>query len=400
MTESFLEGVRVVSLSTGIAGPNAARLLANYGAEVFKVESRAGGIDAFRAYGDHLDASPRFVEVNLNTRSVTLNLKKPQGVELLKELVARCDVVMDNFRPGVLPRLGLAAEDLQAVNPNLIVVRMPGLGDVGPQAGYGTWGPTLAAYSGLTHLWNHAGQDRPVGSQGVYPDYLTGVMVPVIVVAALIARRRTGRAAVIDVPQVDVAAYVVGTAVLDMLVNGRDQEPTGNESPYLVPHNCYPCAGRDRWCVIAVEDDDQWRALCLAIDRPELSGDRRFATLRERQRRRAEVDSVVSEWTVRHDPLEVMRRLQAAGVPAGVVQSGADLARDEHLETRGFIETVQHPVLGAVPVAGLPLQFDDGGHEAVVSPPPLGADNEYVITELLGYEHDDLERWVQEEVVY
>ena len=397
---SFLTGVRVVSLSTGIAGPNAARMLANYGAEVFKVESRAGGIDAFRAYGDNPDASPRFVEVNLNTRSVTLNLKKPEGVTLLKELVARCDVVMDNFRPGVLPRLGLAPEDLQAVKPDLIVVRMPGLGSTGPLSSYGTWGPTLTAYSGLTYLWNHPNQERPVGSQGVYPDYLTGVMVPITVAAALIARRRTGKGAVIDVAQVDLAAYMLGTILLDVLVNDRDAKPIGNESPHMAPHNCYPCAGDDRWCVIAVEDDAQWRALCEVIERPELARGGRFGTVLERARNRSDLDALISAWTSGRNAFEVMEKLQAAGVPAGVVQSGADLAADEHLRARGFIEYVHHPVLGDVPVAGLPLKFSAGGHEPFRSPPPLGADNEYVITELLGHGPAELERWQREEVVY
>jgi crotonobetainyl-CoA:carnitine CoA-transferase CaiB-like acyl-CoA transferase len=367
---------------------------------VFKVESRAGGIDAFRAYGDNPDASPRFVEVNLNTRSVTLNLKKPEGVTLLKELVARCDVVMDNFRPGVLPRLGLAPEDLQAVKPDLIVVRMPGLGSTGPLSSYGTWGPTLTAYSGLTYLWNHPNQERPVGSQGVYPDYLTGVMVPITVAAALIARRRTGKGAVIDVAQVDLAAYMLGTILLDVLVNDRDAKPIGNESPHMAPHNCYPCAGDDRWCVIAVEDDAQWRALCEVIERPELARGGRFGTVLERARNRSDLDALISAWTSGRNAFEVMEKLQAAGVPAGVVQSGAELAADEHLRARGFIEYVHHPVLGDVPVAGLPLKFSAGGHEPFRSPPPLGADNEYVITELLGHGPAELERWQREEVVY
>src|SRR5271170_5268240 len=122
---SFLSGIRVVSLSTGIAGPNAARMLANYGAEVFKVESRSGGLDAFRSYGDSPEASPRFVEVNLNTRSITLNLKRPEAVELLKELASRSDVVMNNFRPGVMERLGLGSDALLRIKPDLIVVQMP-----------------------------------------------------------------------------------------------------------------------------------------------------------------------------------------------------------------------------------------------------------------------------------
>ena len=397
---SFLTGVRVVSLSTGIAGPNAARMLANFGAEVFKIESRVGGLDAFRSYGDNPEASPRFVEVNLNTRSVTLNLKHPEGVRLLKELVATSDVVMDNFRPGVLPRLGLGPEDLQAVKQDLIVVRMPGLGSSGPLSHYGTWGPTLTAYSGLTYLWNHPGQDRPTGSQGVYPDYLTGEMVPIAVVAALIERRRTGRGKVIDVAQVDLAAYMLGTVFLDVLVNGREAEPVGNESAHMAPHGCYPCRGNDRWCVIAVESDWQWDALCEVIGQPSPAADPRFATFTGRLHNREALDELISSWTAQHDPFDVMNSLQAAGVPAGVVASGGDLAADEHLAARGFIQTTSHPVLGEMPMAGLPLQFSSGGHEPYRSPPPLGADNEYVITELLGHGRDELERWENEQVVY
>ena len=395
---SFLSGIRVLSLSTGIAGPNAARMLANYGAEVLKVESRAGGIDAFRSYGDNPEASPRFVEVNLNTRSLTLNLKHPEGVALLKEVAAHCDVVMDNFRPGVLPRLGLGPQDLHAVKPDLIIVRMPGLGSTGPLAGYGTWGPTLTAYSGLTYLWNHPGQDRPVGSQGVYPDYLTGEMVPIAVVAALIEQRRTGRGKVIDVAQVDLAAYMLGTIFLDLIVNGREARPVGNDSTELAPHGCYPCAGDDRWCVIAVEDGEQWHALCRATGLP--ADDPRFATLAGRLRHKARLDELIAAWTSARDPFEVMEQLQEAGVPAGVVQSGADLAADPHLAARGFVETVRHPVLGEMAMAGLPLHFSEGSHEPYASPPPLGADNEYVITELLGHSREELARWEAEQVVY
>ena len=188
-----LEGVRVLTLTTGIAGPNAARYLANFGAEVIKVESREGGLDAFRFFGSDLDASPRFLETNLGVSSVTLNLKEPAGVALFKELVAESDVVLENFRPDVLPRLGLGYEALRAVREDIILARMPGLGTTGPRRLYGTWGPTLSAFSGLTYLWNHPDEPEPVGSQGVLPDYLAGLLAPLIVTAALL-RRANGRA--------------------------------------------------------------------------------------------------------------------------------------------------------------------------------------------------------------
>ena len=395
----ILAGIRIVSLSTGIAGPNAARMLANYGAEVFKVESRAGGLDAFRSYGDTPESSPRFIEVNLNTRSITLNLKRPEGVALLKELVAVADVVMDNFRPGVMERLGLGPDELLAIKPDLIVVRMPGLGSTGPLSAYGTWGPTLTAYSGLTYLWNHPGQPRPIGSQGVYPDYLTGVMVPVVVTAALLQRRRTKTGTVIDVAQVDLAAYMLGTIFLDALVNGRDAQPRGNDSPHMAPHGCYRCSGTDRYCVIAVQDDEQWRALCAVIG-PSLADDARFAALVDRQHNRAELNDAIAAWTESRDAVDVMELLQGAGVPAGVVQSGADLAADEHLRARGFLETVSHPILGEITMAGLPIHFSLGGAEPYQSPPPLGSDNEYLITGLLGHDADELAKFEEQEIVY
>jgi len=167
----LLRGVRVVTFTAGVAGPNAGRVLAQCGAEVIKVESRQGGIDSFRYFSseDNLDASPRFIEANLNVLSVQINLKHPQGVQLIKELAARSDVVLDNFRADVLPRLGLGPDDLRQVKPDLIIVKMPGLGCTGPKSWYGTWGSTLTAFSGMTYLWNHPGQSRPVGAQGVYP---------------------------------------------------------------------------------------------------------------------------------------------------------------------------------------------------------------------------------------
>jgi crotonobetainyl-CoA:carnitine CoA-transferase CaiB-like acyl-CoA transferase len=397
---SFLSGVRVVSFSTGIAGPNAARMLANYGAEVFKVESRVGGLDAFRSYGDNPEASPRFVEVNLNTRSVTFNLKSTAGVALVKELIAKSDVVMENFRPDVMPRLGLGPDDLRTLKSNLILVRMPGLGSTGPLSHYGTWGPTLTAYSGLTYLWNHPNQSRPVGSQGVYPDYLTGVIAPLAVVAALLRRRRSGEGALIDLAQVEAAAYMLGTTLLDALVNGRNPQPTGNDWPYAAPHNCYPCRGEDRWCVIAVETDEQWRQLCAAMNRVDLATDPRFATILDRRRHLSSIDEIVSTWTNERDACEVMQSLQQRGVACGVVQTGADLAEDGHLRARGFIETVDHPILGRMPMAGLPLHFETGGAEPFRPPPKLGADNEYAVCELLGHSREELAEWEREEAVY
>ena len=363
--------------------------MANFGADVIKVESRAGGIDAFRFFGNDLDSSPRFLETNLDVRSVTLNLKDPAGSALLGELVARSDVVLENFRPDVLPRLGLGYEALAALRPDVIVARMPGLGSTGPRSLYGTWGPTLAAFSGLTYLWNYPGQAEPVGSQGVYPDYLASVLVPLVVVAALLRRDHTGEGALLDFAQVEAAAYMLGTSYLETAINGADPEPVGNADPAFALHGCYSCRGEDRWCVIACEENETlWLRLCAEAQISPEAPDR---------------DAAVAAWTAQLDAQEMMNRLQANGVPAGVVQSGEDLANDPHLEARGFIQAVTHPTLGEAQMAGLPLRFADAQTRALRPAPP--ALWRYLATRrsfcgLLGHSLEQLAAWQAARIVY
>jgi benzylsuccinate CoA-transferase BbsF subunit len=396
----WLSGVRIVSFTTGVAGPNAARVLAQCGAEVIKIESRHGGIDSFRYFAsdEDLDASPRFIEANLNVLSAQLNLKHAEGVRLLRELAAQSDVVMDNFRADVLPRMGLGPDDLRAVKPDLIVLKMPGLGCEGPKHRWGTWGSTLTSFSGMTHLWNHPNQPRPVGSQIVYPDYVTAALAPAIVIAALLRRQRTGEGLYLDFAQIDATAYMLGVSFLDAVVNGREPKPVGNDWAYAAPHNCYPCQGEDRWCVVAAETDAQWRRLCEVLGQPRLADDSRYATLAARRAHLAKLDALVSAWTRERDARSVMDTLQAAGVPAGVVASGEDLYDDPHLRARDFIAAVPHPTLGTLPLPTVPMHLPEGALE-----PPrtyqLGEHNRYVICDLLGYSEDQLAAWQAEGIV-
>jgi len=211
-TNRILEGVRIISFTTGYAGPFAGRLLAQFGADVIKVESLHGGLDSFRhfAKGKNVDAAPRFIECNMGVRSLTVNLKNPIGVQLIKELAAKSDAVLENFRPRVLERLGLGEKELRKVNPGIIILKMPGMGEKGPKSKYGTWGFNLNSFCGMTYLWNHPGQPRPIGSQGVYPDHVAFIMAPTLMAAALLRRRLTGEGVSIDLAQVEAAAYMLG----------------------------------------------------------------------------------------------------------------------------------------------------------------------------------------------
>ncbi len=400
-TNDILKGVRILAFTTGYAGPYAGRLLANYGAEVIKIESKKGGLDTFRHYGQHkdIDAAPRFIECNLGVRSVAINLKHPTGARLIRELAGKSDAILQNFRPRVLDKLGLGDDELRKVNPKLVIVKLPGFGSEGPKSGYGTWGFNLTAFSGMTYLWNHPEQDRPIGSQGVYPDHLGFVMGPTLMVAALLNSRRTGNGVTIDLAQIEGTAYTLGTTYLETSVNGDDPQPKGNHYAVAAPHGCYRCQGEDRWCVISVRDEDEWRAFCNAIGRAELVGDPRFANLQLRLNHRAELDGIVEHWTQSRPAEEVMTTLQAAAVPAGVVQTGADLLKDLQLRHRNYFASFADSLIGPFEIPRSGIVFRGMAEDALRLPNRFGADNEQILGELLGYDQATIEQWRREEIL-
>ena len=397
----ILKGVRILAFTTGYAGPYAGRLLANYGAEVIKIESRKGGLDTFRHYGQHkdIDAAPRFIECNLGVRSMAINLKHPTGAKLIKELAGKSDAVLQNFRPRVLDKLGLGDDELRKANPNLVIVKLPGFGTEGPKSNYGTWGFNLTAFSGITYLWNHPEQDRPIGSQGVYPDHLGFVMGPTLLVAALLNSRRTGKGVTIDLAQIEGTAAVLGVTYLETSVNGDDPQPKGNHYELVSPHGCYRCQGEDRWCVISVRNDDEWRDFCSVIGRAELLNDTRFKNLQLRLQNRSELDAIVQDWTQVRSPEEVMTKCQSAGVPAGVVQTGADLLKDVQLRHRNYFSPFADSLIGPFEIPRSGFSFEGMTEEPLKLPSRLGADNEQILGEILGYDRETIAKWQDEEVL-
>jgi benzylsuccinate CoA-transferase BbsF subunit len=400
-SNEILNGVRILAFTTGYAGPYAGRLLANYGAEVIKIESKKGGLDTFRHYGQHkhIDAAPRFIECNLGVRSMAINLKHPTGARLVREVAGKSDAILQNFRPRVLDKLGLGDEELRKSNPKLVIVKLPGFGTEGPKSSYGTWGFNLTAFSGMTYLWNHPEQDRPIGSQGVYPDHLGFVMGPTVLVAALLNSRRTGRGVTIDLAQIEGTAYTLGTTYLETSVNGDDPKPKGNQYAVAAPHGCYRCQGEDRWCVISARDESEWRAFCRVIGNPSLGDDARFANLSVRLKNRAELDAIVQQWTGTRTAEEVMTKLQAAGVPAGVVQTGADLLKDPQLRHRNYFASFADSLIGPFEIPRSGILFRGMTEGPLRLPNRFGADNEQILGELLRYDKATIEQWRQEEIL-
>jgi crotonobetainyl-CoA:carnitine CoA-transferase CaiB-like acyl-CoA transferase len=387
-----LDGMRIVSFDHVLAAPYGTTILAELGADVIKVESSKGGMDPFRFFGTGEDpnVSPRFLEFNRNKRSFTVNLKHPKGPRVLHDLVAKADAVLDNYSVDVVERIGLSYDDLCKVKPDIINLRMPGLGTTGPKRHFSTVGVNITAFTGLTYLWNHPGvTDPPIGSQTVFPDYVSGVLCAIIIISGVLYRDRQRKGAFIDLAQSEATAFMIGANLMEAAASGKDPQPIGNASPGAAPHDCYPCKGEDRWCVITADTEQQWAALANIIG--DGSGqDARFGSVEGRLQHRDELNAAIGRWTQDKDAFEIMDRLQQAGVPCGVVQTGEDLTNDPHLKDRGFIVTVENPRLGRVVLPNFPLQFANAKLTRRWEFPVLGRDTEAVLRDVVGYSEETI----------
>ena len=245
----------------------------------------------------------------------------------------------------------------------------------------------------MTYLWNHPGQDRPIGSQGVYPDHLGFISAPTIMMAALLRQRLTGKGASIDVSQGEVTAYTLGVSYLESSINGVDPEPQGNRSPTAAPHGCYRCQGEERWCVVSVTSDDQWRRLCRVMGNEKLADDGRFASCLARRRNEEALDALMAEWMAARTAEDAAHDLQAAGVAAGVVQNGADLVKDPQLRHRDYFQKYDDSPIGPFEVPRGGLVFEDMPDEDIPLTPALGEHTEQVMREVLGYDDAAIREW-------
>ena len=380
-----LTGIRVADFTHMVAGPYGTMQLAYFGAEVIKIESRARP-DTWRIREGNKDveASLPFADHNRNKLSVTANLKSDEGRELARRIIAESDVVVENFSVGVMDRLGLGYQELRALKPDIIMIRLQGLGTTGPRKNYVTWGPSLMPFSGMTWLWNHPDGGAPVGSQTSYPDYIVSIHMAFALMAALHHRANTGEGQFIDIAQGEVTASLIGPALLDGLVNGRAAEPVGNRGHAGAPHGCYPCAGEDEWCVISVGDDAEWQRLCAVTENGTALRDERFATAAGRGANAAELDELVSEWTRQRSPREVMEALQARDVTAGMVSDGTTLVHDPHLRSRDAVVEHDHPRQGRLTLPGIVMKLSGTPGEIRRHAPLLGQDTHAVLSGLLG----------------
>jgi crotonobetainyl-CoA:carnitine CoA-transferase CaiB-like acyl-CoA transferase len=378
----LFEAVRVISFPTGVVGPALAGLLAEHGAEVIAIE--AGRAPRSPQRGQKFQIASD-LESNRDRKRIAVDMKHPEGVRLVKQLIAKSDVVVENFSARVMASWGLDYSRMREVRPDIIMASLQAFGQTGPRRDYVSFGPILMSYSGMAYLWRDPEIERPgAACQTAFPDYVAPSYGALAILAALHYRTRTGKGQYIDISQAESAASMLGAAYLEYLVNGREPEPQGNFSATAAPHGVYRCKGDDRWCVIAVQTEEEWTRFCELADHREWLTDHRFADLPARIVYRQELDYWIEHWTSNYTPHQVMIMLQREGIAAAVVQNAEDLYRDPHLRERGFAREVFHPQVGWLTRVGPSVRMTEAGFVPGGKAHAAGQDNEAVLGELLG----------------
>ena len=390
MTSGPLGNVRIADFTWQIAGPTCTRYLGLMGAEVLRVESSRRPDPYRQRTISHL--------INQNKKSITLNLSHPRAIDLAKEVACLSDVVIENFAPGVIERLGLGYEELRRENPDIIMVSSAGLGHTGPDFNQVAYGTLVQCFTGWSALQGYPDGGPEIG--GIWTDPMVGMLEVFLVNAALNRRWEHGDGQYIDLSMAEATTMLLPETVLEYGMNGRVQEPMGNRHESAAPHGNYPCLGDDQWVGIAVETDEQWQALCETLERPQWLADPRFETGLLRWRNREALDGLLAEVTAVYDAAELAEALQQSGTPAAPSLSVGQLWSNPHLRERGFFHSFRDHDGTGYELLGAPWRFD-GELEGEMAVQPLrGEHNEYVFRELLGLSDAVIERLVEEQVIY
>lgn len=389
-----LEGLKVVDFSWIFTGPIVTKYLGDHGAEIIKIESAARPdgtrlMTPFAGGQMGMNTSGVYANYNSSKYSMNLNLREPRAVEIVKKLVARADIVLETFGPGVMGRLGLDYDALKGVKPDIVMLSMSMFGQYGPYAKQPTFGQLLQATNGFVHLlgWPDRSPSLPVAA---YTDYIAPWYVLIALMSALDYRRRTGKGQYIDLAMQEASVHLASPVVMDYTINGRIQNRAGNNCPGAAPHGVYPCKGEERWCAIAVFSDDEWQDLCKVMENPEWARSPKFDTLPHRSENIEELDELMGKWTINFTSEEVMAKLQAVGVAAGVVQTGQDLVdNDPQLKHRRHFVEMDHAEMGKHLTERPPFQLSKTPSEPQRPFPSFGEHTELVCKEILGMEDQE-----------
>ena len=402
-----LQGVRVLELGPYVALPLTGRILASLGAEVIKVETNKVLDEmAFIPAWSRGAGQPDFQRIK---KRVSIDVRTPGGLEVFQELVKVSDVFMTNFRRNILDRWGIDFPAVRQLRPDIILMWQTGLGGIGPYYTYQSYGILVQHMGGVSLMTGDEG-DPPSAINTSYSDYHTGVFQPSAIIGALMRRQMTGQPATMESSIFKSGAVTAGPPILDYQLSGRLPERIANRDANAAPHGVYQCRGEDRWCAIAVQNDEQWAGLCRALGNPDWAEDPGLATMDGRLAHQARLDGLIGEWTSQLTPDDVMERLQREGVPASTVSQGDDLYASEHLKARDFYRTSPYYVAergtpawewekreslawsSPVRLSRTPMEF--GGYSNV------GEDNDYVFREILGMPESEIESLMESGALY
>ena len=388
------EGVKVADFAWVGVGPISSKYLADHGATVVRVESESRP-DVLRGAGPFKDGemgwnrSQFYGDFNTSKQGLSLSMKSPAALEIAKKLIAWADVFIESFAPGAIGRMGLSYEEVRKINPGIIMVSTCLMGQTGPAAkfaGYGYHAGAMAGFYEITGWPDRA----PDGPWNAYTDTVAPRFISTVLAAALDHRRRTGEGQFIDVAQIETALHFQGPEILDFQSSGFMATREGNRARDAAPQGCYPCAGEDQWCVIAVDTDEQWLALRKELGEPEWARNPALDSTAGRRAAHEAIDEQLAVWTRSQDRYAVMERLQAAGVPAGVMQRSSDLLADPQYAHRGFYRYLGHPEMGNIPYAGHQYRIRGYDNGPRFHAPCLGQHSYEVMREILGMTEDEI----------
>jgi crotonobetainyl-CoA:carnitine CoA-transferase CaiB-like acyl-CoA transferase len=387
-----LAGLRVVDFGHGGVGVEGASMLAQYGADVIKIESRTYP-DFIRLVAGS-EMSPSFASTSRSKESLGINIKTPEGIELIKELISQSDVVIENNSTGTMDELGLGYDALSAVNPGIVMVSSQLMGSTGPWSDWLGYGPSTRPAGGMTWLWNFPDGDPPPGAAVIFPDHLVGRLGAVAALAGLARRERTGRGAHFEAAQVEVVLGMMAQYFLKESLDPGSVQPLGNRREQGAPWGVYQCAGEERWCVITCRHDEDWANLRRALGDPDWAARAELSTAAGRHEHHDNIDQQISAWTATRSDRAAMETLQSFGVPAGMMMYASDEPDDPHLQARGYLVHIDQPGIGPLILEGPAFYGSAMDRPVITAAPALGEHTRPIARGLLGLSDERIDELI------
>ena len=376
-----LSGIRVLDFGIGGVGVETSRLLAEYGADVIKVETRT--------YPDFIrlvalsETSPSFASSSRSKRSFGCNVKTEEGLQIIHQLVAESDVIVENSATGVMESLGLGFEDLKEINPNIVMISSQLVGSRGPNSHWTGYGPTTQTYGGLLHLWDYDDDDAPATNGTIFPDHAAGRLCALSGISALIGRDTRGGATHTEVAQVEVVVNMIAEQLLKESLTPGSTGPVGNRHEQRAPRGPFRCTGEEQWVVISIENDEQWDSFVNAVGSPDWATDEQLATIEGRVANAEKLNEHVAKWVQQHSRSEVFDLLQSAGVPCGPMIIGMEMLEDPHLDARGWTLEIDQPGVGYMKLEGPAWVSERMGGPITFPAPDLAGETREIAAEVL-----------------